>query len=247
VNTRDLFSGHSKLYAAFRPTYPEELYAFLFSLVRSKGVAWDCATGNGQVARRLAQAFEKVYATDISAEQLAEAHPHPKIVYSVGNAEAPAFEANTFDLVTVGQALHWFDTESFFREVQRVTRPGGIIAVWGYTNLRVDPEVDTLVSEFYHSVVGPFWNDARTLVEQEYRTIAFPFRQVPAPPFSIREQWTLRHLAGYLESWSATQAYIRHNKSNPVPSVISAINGVWRNDEIKTVIFPVFLKVGIIN
>lgn len=69
---KDYFSQQSKLYAAFRPTYPDALYNFIFSHLKDKQVAWDCGTGNGQVAQKLSTAFSKVYATDISAQQIAE-------------------------------------------------------------------------------------------------------------------------------------------------------------------------------
>ena len=67
---KDFFSSQSKVYAAFRPTYPKELYQFIFRHLTEKKVAWDCATGNGQVAQYLASYFNEVYATDISQQQL---------------------------------------------------------------------------------------------------------------------------------------------------------------------------------
>jgi hypothetical protein len=46
----DHFSDHADLYEAFRPAYPEALFAYLTSLVPAHDLAWDCATGNGQAA-----------------------------------------------------------------------------------------------------------------------------------------------------------------------------------------------------
>ena len=132
MNTKDLFSGHSKIYATFRPTYPEKMYDIIFSSVRNKDVAWDCATGNGQAAQRLAKEFRKVYATDISDKQIAEAPSMENISYSVSRAESTDFPENQFDLITVGQAIHWIDTKQFYREVVRTSKPDGVIAIWGY-------------------------------------------------------------------------------------------------------------------
>ncbi|MEX0681015.1 MAG: hypothetical protein WD097_06500 [Balneolales bacterium] len=65
---KDNFSEQSNQYAEFRPLYPEELFDFLLSLVPDRYSAWDCGTGNGQVAGQLANYFDKVAATDISRQ-----------------------------------------------------------------------------------------------------------------------------------------------------------------------------------
>lgn len=129
---KDFFSGHSKIYAAFRPTYPEELYQFIFKHLKHKTKAWDCATGNGQVAQYLSKHFDNVYATDMSQQQLDHAFPAPNIHYSVCKAEKTLFEDQQFDLITVGQALHWLELDSFYKEVKRTGKPGSLLAVWGY-------------------------------------------------------------------------------------------------------------------
>src|SRR5882672_948119 len=121
---KDLFSAQAKQYAAFRPTYPEALYDFIFQHVHGNENAWDCATGNGQVAQRLARQFKKVYATDISQKQLDQASPANNIHYAVSPAESTPFPDHQFDLITVGQALHWFDLDKFYAEVKRVIKPG---------------------------------------------------------------------------------------------------------------------------
>src|SRR5262245_31315897 len=103
---KDLFSKQANIYAAFRPTYPKELYDFIFSRVEKNHKAWDCATGNGQVAGYLANYFDKVYATDISQQQLDNAVKRDNITYSVSPGEKTSFEDQQFDLITVAQALH---------------------------------------------------------------------------------------------------------------------------------------------
>jgi ubiquinone/menaquinone biosynthesis C-methylase UbiE len=247
METKDYFSGHSKIYAAFRPSYPQELYDFIFQYVHNKATAWDCATGNGQVAKILSPYFEKVFATDISQQQLENAHHADNIMYSVSAAEQTSFNENQFDLITVGQALHWFNLEGFYREVNRVGKNNSIIAVWGYANCVINKDVDKIFSNFYNNVVGPYWDSARRLVEQEYKNIPFSFEQIPSPKFEIKVQWTLDQFIGYLTSWSATQKYIKANQTNPVDIVKEALKAYWPVDETKAVVFPVFLKLGRIN
>ena len=236
---KDYFSTQSQAYAAFRPTYPDELYQFILRHVRNKSNAWDCATGNGQVAKQLAKYFTKVYATDISKQQLDHAIRKDNIVYSLGRAEKTGFHVHQFDLITVAQALHWFDREAFYEEVRRVCKPLGILAVWGYSMLTIEPVIDNLVLEFYNGTVGPYWDSARRLVEEEYRSIEFPFERIQSPAFDIKVKWTLNQLAGYLSSWSATQNFITDKGYDPVEPFMKGVRRIWPEGE-KQVTFPIF-------
>lgn len=240
---KDYFSTQSKLYAAFRPTYPQELYQFILEHVGERKSAWDCATGNGQVANVLAGYFNEVFATDISQRQLDEAVRQSNILYSISPAEKTPFHDNQFDLITVAQALHWFDRDQFYNEAKRVARPNAILVVWGYAMLSIDPVIDKLIQDFYDDTVGPYWDNARRLVEQEYKTISFPFEEFPAPGFSIPVTWTLDQLSGYFSSWSATQQYIKEKGHDPVPPFISTLAKLWPSTTMK-VTFPVFTRIA---
>jgi ubiquinone/menaquinone biosynthesis C-methylase UbiE len=244
MSAKDYFSGHSKVYATFRPTYPAELYEYLFQFVNETEAAWDCGTGNGQVAQELAKRFTKVCATDLSENQIAQAVKLPNIEYKQSPAEHTTFADHQFDLVTVGQALHWFNLDEFYKEVKRTTKPGGIIAVWGYALLNVDIEIDKKFLHFYNNIVGPYWDEARRMVEQEYHNVSFPFEELPARKFQITVNWSLAQFAGYLESWSATQKFIKTKGFDPVPAFISDLRVLWSDHEIKSVTFPVFMKLG---
>lgn len=243
---KDYFSGHSKVYAAFRPTYPTALYDFVLSPVGKKDRAWDCGTGNGQVAHVLAAHFTKVDATDISAQQLENATVAENISYNVSPAEKTNFPDHTFDLITVGQALHWFDRDAFYTEVKRVGKSGATIAVWGYATLSISIELDEIIGDFYENIVGQYWDNARRLVEEEYRSIEFPFQNVKRGKFAIEVDWTPQQLAGYFESWSATQKYIKVHGNNPVPDVMSRLTKLWGEGEARRIKFPVFVITGLV-
>jgi ubiquinone/menaquinone biosynthesis C-methylase UbiE len=240
---KDYFSTQSRAYATFRPTYPSELYAFIFSHLKENRSAWDCATGNGQVAQYLSRYFEHVYATDISQQQLDHAAKESNIVYSVSPAEKTSFDDNQFDLITVAQALHWFDRDRFYQEAKRVGKPECLLAVWGYALLYIEPVIDEMIMHFYNDIVGPYWDDARRLVEDEYRSVAFPFEQIQTPPFSIKVQWTIDQLGGYFSSWSATQKFIKEKGFDPVEPFITSLRNHWQT-EVKTVRFPIFTRLG---
>ena len=100
-------------------------------------LAWDCATGNGQAAIGLAAHFEKVIATDASAQQIENAEPDKRISYRVAPAEASGIDSGSVDLIMVAQALHWFDLDRFFTEAKRVLKDDGVLAVWGYKLLKI--------------------------------------------------------------------------------------------------------------
>jgi ubiquinone/menaquinone biosynthesis C-methylase UbiE len=247
MGTKDYFSDHAKAYAAFRPVYPEELYAFIFKHLKNRSLAWDCATGNGQVARYLCKHFKKVYATDISQQQLANAYRAENIEYSLSKAEDTNFPDDQFDLITVAQALHWIDTGPFYKEASRTSKADALLAVWGYSLLNIDPKVDQLIRGFYHDTVGPYWDAARKLVDEHYSNIPFPFEQIPAPTFHHKVSWTLEQFTGYVTSWSATQKYTKERGSDPVIDFKQQLQPYWSKEETKTVTFPLFLKLGRIH
>lgn len=241
---KDYFSSHAKLYAAFRPSYPQELYNFLLQHLKGRDKAWDCATGNGQVASALSPYFKEIHATDISRQQLEQADAKSNIFYSVSPAEKTTFNNHQFDLITVAQALHWFNLSGFYKEVKRTGKPGGILAVWGYSHLSINEEIDSFILHFYDHTVGPYWDSARRLVEDAYRSIPFPFEEISTPGFQMAFQWTLAQLAGYLTTWSSTQKYIREHHTDPVPPLIEKLKPHWNEYEAKEVRFPLFLRTG---
>lgn len=120
---KDNFSKQAAGYAKYRPVYPPELYDFILANAPRKQAAWDCGTGNGQAANELAKTFDKVYATDISQKQIEKAVQQSNIFYSVQPAEQTNFPGNSFDLITVAQALHWFKFDDFYTELKRVAKP----------------------------------------------------------------------------------------------------------------------------
>jgi SAM-dependent methyltransferase len=223
----DYFSGHSALYARYRPDYPGELFEFLAGLCSERRRAWDCATGSGQAAVALAEFFEEVVATDASEEQVRAASEHPRVVYRVAPAEQSGLEAGSVDLLTVAQALHWFERKRFWGEARRVLVAGGILAVWAYDLLVVSGPVDRAVRRLYHDVVGPYWPPERAVVERGYGTLEFPFAEENARPFRIRKRWTLADLLGYLETWSATQGYHQATGRDPIEEVRAELADAW--------------------
>ena len=241
---KDNFSKHADIYAKYRPTYPQELYDFILSKVENRNTVWDCGTGNGQTAKELAKYFKKVFATDISEKQIQNAATAENIFYSVQPAEKTRFSENSFDLITVSQALHWFDATKFYAEAKRVAKPGAWITVWMYSLATISPEIDKLINvKHYKETLGSYWDYERKYIDDNYSSLPFPFRELHCPIFKMSFDWTLDELAGYLNTWSALQKFIAQNNFNPVDKLTDQIRAHWVKEKMK-IIFPVYVRMG---
>lgn len=224
---KDYFSDASDSYRNFRPHYPEELFEYLANVAPSHSTAWDCATGNGQAARLLARYFDRVYATDASANQVNSAERLERVIYSVEPAESTSLEPQSVDLVTVAQALHWFDLPAFEQEVRRVCKAGAVLAVWSYAILRSKPSVDTVIESLYNGVLGDYWTEERRTAVEGYKDVSFAFESLDSPSFPMRARWSLDRMLGYLSTWSAAKRYEEHNGEDPVLLIADELAGAW--------------------
>jgi len=244
-NFEDHFSNQSHLYAQYRPQYPDEIYAYLASLAPARSLAWDCGTGNGQAAIGLAKYFDKVHATDASAEQISLAYPHAKVDYHVEPAEHVSLDASSVDLVTVAVAIHWFNFDEFYREVKRVLKPGGILAAWTYNSLEISPEIDPLIRHYYSDIVGAYWPERIRYLEGRYETIPFPFEEILPPAFVMEIHWNLIQCAGFLDSWSATQRYKAQQGQHPLEIIWPELSAAWGDEnEPRLIRWPLYFRIG---
>ena len=239
---KDHFSGHAGSYAEHRPGYPRELFDFIASRCPARELAWDCGTGNGQAARSLASYFRRVVATDASPEQIAAAAPENGVEFVVAPAEASALPGRSVDLVTVAQALHWFNIDRFFDEAKRVLKPGGILACWTYHHCSVSPEIDEIIEAVF-AAVDEFWPPERELVENRYRDIAMPFREIAAGPFSMSVHWSAADILDYMGTWSATERSRAATGQDPLALFRAGMESAW-GDGRRPVTWPIILRVG---
>lgn len=230
---KDHFSTKAAQYAAHRPTYPRELVDYLASVAPSRETAWDCACGSGQMSVPLAERFARVIATDASAEQIARALPHDRVEYRVAPAERSGIDNHSIDLTVVAQAAHWFDLPAFYAEVRRVSRPSAIVALVTYDLLEVREDIDRLVRDCYASLP---WPRERRMVDDRYASIPFPFAECAAPQFSMRAEWTVEQLIGYVHTWSA----LRDGDVSPFEGEVRAAWG----DATRTVRWPIAMRIG---
>jgi len=245
MSFEDHFSRAAEDYAKYRPSYPPELFAYLASVSPGRRLAWDCGTGNGQAAVALAEHFDRIVATDASAEQIEHAFTHDAVEYRVEPAENVSLTSGSADLVTVAIAVHWFDLERFYREVRRVLRIDGVLAVWTYHLPTIAPRVDELVRGYYGDILKGYWPEKLHYVDERYETLPFPFREIEPPALQMKTEWNLSQLVGFLDSWSATRRYEADHGRHPVEEIWDELSGSWgETDRTRTLSWPFHLRIG---
>lgn len=244
----DHWSTQAGQYASFRPNYPDELLAYLASLVSQRELAWDCGTGSGQAAQGLAKYFTHVIATDGSADQIAQVVPSERIEYRVARAEDVNLPPHSVDLITSAQAVHWFDLDSFYPLVRRAAKPDGVLAVWMYHLPVISPDIDPIVESFYTNILAGFWPDRFYYLEARYRTLPFPFEEIETPAFEMRASWKLDQLSGFLDTWSAVRRFRSERGQHPLQILWPELSKAWgQPDQTRLIRWPVYLRAGKIN
>ncbi|NOS83530.1 MAG: methyltransferase domain-containing protein [Ignavibacteria bacterium] len=245
MDFKDHFSSQAKEYSKYRPEYPKELFLYLSSIVKEHNTAWDCATGNGQAAIGLEPYFDKIIATDASSSQIKHARLHPKIEYRTVTAENSGLASDSIDLLTVATAIHWFNSEIFFPEVNRIVKNGGVIAVWTYSETMINEEIDKVSEHFTHSIVGKYWAQEIKKAWDFRNKITLPFEKIETPDFEFHLKWDLSDYLNFLYTWSATQNYIKETGKDPIKLFYNDCLSAWKDRDIKRdVKLDLFLKAG---
>lgn len=246
MSSKDHFSIQSDIYAKYRPKYPDELFRFLSGLCPEHELVWDCATGNGQAASSLSQYFKKVYASDLSPQQISNSVQKDNIQYNIEQAEKCTLPDDSVDLITVATAIHWFGILNFYEQVHRVLKPAGILAVWGYAGCTINEQLDKVLNNFAFNTLEKYWPPETKLNwKDRYESLPFPYPIMKTEPFVATALYNLEDLLNYLFSWSATQKFIQKHRKNPVDDIRSELLRAWGNpDEKKIVKWNLHFKCG---
>lgn len=243
---KDHFSRHAADYASFRPRYPARLGEELAALCPGRVLALDCGCGSGQLSVVLARVFDEVVATDASREQIASAEPCQNVAYRVATGEESHLPTGSVDLVTVAQAVHWFDLEPFYAEVLRLLKPAGVLALLTYGRLVVaDNTCHAIVQDFYGKALAPYWPPERQLVETGYRTLPFPFDELAVPAMQMEANWNFDALVGYITTWSACQALQKSAGPSKFEDFADRLSRAWGDrSDTKLVTWPLSVRAG---
>jgi len=240
------FSPLAERYARSRPRYPDALFDHLASLAPGRETAWDVATGSGQAALGLAARFDRVIATDLSAQQIRHAFPHPRVEYRIAPAEESGLEDRSVDLIASAAAVHWFDLQRFAVECLRVARPGALLAVWTYHVGMVEPPFDGVFHRFWQEHLKNYFAPATRLVDARYETLELPGEEIAiAPRFVVSAEWTLLETLDFVGSWSGSQAYREATGRDPVELAAPELRPLWggAEGERRSIRWPIFLRV----
>lgn len=149
------FAGVAEAYERSRPGYPDDAVRWLVGA--DPLAVLDLGAGTGKLTRSLVSFGHEVTAVEPLPEMVAELRSAvPGIEVLVGGAEAIPLPTGSIDVVTVAQAFHWFDQELALREIARVLRPNGRVAlVWNTRD-----ESESWVAELSDAMVGRTGVDA---------------------------------------------------------------------------------------
>ena len=242
---KDHFSVTASGYAAHRPVYPRGVAVALAARSPGRALVWDAGCGSGQLSVVLGEVFDQVAATDASAAQIAEAVPHPRVRYAVAPAEVSGLANGSVDCAVAAQAAHWFDLDAYYREVRRVARPGGLLALVTYAVMEVDPQIEKLVEQFYWHTLEGHWPPERRVVEEGYRSLPFPFEPVQSPALALEHRWNADELLGYVRTWSAVQSLKKAGRAADLERFGEELRRAWGDPATARLIrWPLSLRLG---
>jgi ribosomal protein S18 acetylase RimI-like enzyme/SAM-dependent methyltransferase len=150
-----LFSGKAESYAKARPSYPKEAVDYVCSLTKHNAVFADIGAGTGKWTELIAARGYKIFAVepnDDMRKELENTLVSFRNVHIINGTDADTkIPVGSIDIITVAQALHWFDLENFRKECERILKPGGkVITVYNINPEGSSPKLSKLYTdEFY--------------------------------------------------------------------------------------------------
>lgn len=207
---------------------------------------------------QVAEHYERVVATDVSEAQLARAFPHPRVHYLHTPASATEDDLvallggeGSIDLVTVATAVHYFDLPRFYSVANRVLRkPGGVIAVWCYFEIRVCPSFDAALQRFL-ATMAPYWDPKIRYVREQYRNLPFPFEGVgmggegePAL-LEMKKEASFEGMLGLIRSWSPVNTAKGRGVDLLREEVVAELETAWGGRQlVRSLTFQAFMIAG---
>jgi len=222
-------SEEASKYSDFRPDHPVEIVENVLQFLKEKYKgpllqAVDVGCGTGLSTRNLVGRFSSVLGLDLSVSMIEEARNScigPGLNFQVAGAESLPLGDKTAQLILVGRAIHYFDQKAFFKEVERVLCPGGVLAYYSvhFPTVLVEenPEKSQLVNsvfwEYMDSQLSSYWTvnpyDGECIGARNRRDYYVNVIQSPYPEVRLDEsvnylrRVSLSILAGELDTYSA--------------------------------------------
>ncbi|XP_042229481.1 putative methyltransferase DDB_G0268948 [Homarus americanus] len=184
--------------------------------------AIDVGCGSGQSTHILSPHFTSVTGLDISQAQITEATKlgtGTNVFFKVSGAEKLPFSECSLQLVTAGQACHWFDLPKFYEEVDRILVPGGVLALYGYAFPQpiygdLTEKLYDIINYVYEKDTGGYWGSGRKDVDAAYshQKFSIPYSSnTRDDTHYVDKSATVAELTGYITSWSGFQNFKAKN------------------------------------
>lgn len=257
-------SSHARIYSRYRPSYPKTLLKILSDYFTRNGCGHDLAVdigcGSGQSTFQLEEQFSQCIGVDISSAQVAEAQKkceqegHGNVQFIVGNGMDLSLETSSANVITIAQAWHWLpDVGRFYSECDRVLKPGGCLAVYGYGNVQLlNASCNSLIQKFYANTLEGYWHKERRHIDNKYTEVDLPFANTERHDIEMMKNFSMGDFIGYLSTWSGYQKYCELNPGNVelqalqdrLEELLSGTSGTNGSEPIVETKFPVFLSLG---
>ena len=185
------FSNRASWYARSRPSYPSEIITILEDELGFgyRHIVADIGSGTGLLTRVFLENGNRVFGVEPSDTMRSYAErdlgSYRNFVSVRGTAERTTLPRGCVDLVTAGQALHWFDPGKAAEEFSRITKPGGALCV--VYNSRKNDRVGLA----YEEIIAKCEKDRALVPEADEKYIARFFKGGRYSKFEIPNEQSL--------------------------------------------------------
>lgn len=233
---------------AARPHYPDSLFKYISDYFKrhnnggenlAKTCAIDIGCGPGEATVPLTKYFDQVIGIDHSQVMVNEASKRAdisqlKFIQGSDKDFVTKFESNSVDLITVAQAIHWFQFPQFFNDAYKVLKPNGTLAFWGYVdhNFVGHPKATEINLKYCYDnkYFGPYWQQPGRDILRGKLAVAEPpsnmFRDIeryenftleadPTAKLEIAMKVPFASYAAYLKTMSSYHSWKEANPDVP--------------------------------
>lgn len=216
------FSNYNKeqgdAYAKGRPDYHPAFYKNIIDDHTATGgqldTIVDLGCGPGNVARALSPHFAHAFGFDPSEGMIATARSKggltstsEPICFEISSAEdlgtslSPPVQDGSVDLITAGNAAHWFNLQEFWQTAARVLKPKGSVIFWANGKTRLHPSVpnaaaiDQAMDDLEEEYLKPYFAEGNMMTRDRYQGLQLPWTiDSPQSGFDesafVRKEWS---------------------------------------------------------
>ena len=106
----------------------------------------------------------------------------------------------------------------FFKEIDRILKPNGTLAIWGYLlNYCENKEPTEIITKFFSETLGEYWSKRRKYLDNAYRDIQFPYsNSMEKEIFVNKKTMKLEDYINYVRTWSSFNQWKKIHQSEDI-------------------------------